>query len=137
MAGGGVSSSSMVHGASAAATSLAITSIAASFLTNMTEQERLPLTRMATIKSPYFWAFFGACVVLYIYNKSAERDAADVVKYASYGNYVCLAAFIGLFLTLVADTLRTTTFSGVLKVLCYVFEVASVGYWGILIFGHH
>jgi hypothetical protein len=103
----------------------------------MTEQEPLPLTRMASIRSPFFWAFFGVCVILYIYNKSAERNAADVVRSAIYGNYVCLAAFLGLFLTLIADSIKTTTINRVLKVLCYVFEVASVCYLGIVICGHH
>jgi len=88
---------------------------------------------MATIKNPSFWIFFGACVVLYAYNKSAESNASDIVKHSRYGNYVCLAAFIGLFLTLAADIIKKPQISRYFTIVCYVFEMVSVIWLGVLI----
>jgi hypothetical protein len=99
----------------------------------MTEDQPHPLSRMATIKSPSFWIFFGACLVLYIYNKSATYNAGDIMKYSRYGNYVCLAAFTGLFLTLAADMIKKTRVNRFFMIFCYLYELLSVAWLGTLI----
>jgi len=99
----------------------------------MTEYEPLPLARMATIKSPSFWIFFGACLLLYVYNKSLETTAADVIRYAKYGNYVCLAAFMGLFLNLAAGTIKNPQYNRRFMICCYLMEIAGVAWLAALI----
>ena len=99
----------------------------------MTEDEPLPLSRMATIKSPSFWIFFAACVVLYTYNKSAESTASDIVKYSRYGNYVCLVAFTGLFLNLIAGAIKNPRHNRLFMIFCYLLEIAGVAWLAALI----
>ena len=99
----------------------------------MTEDEPHPLTRMITINRPSFWIFFVACVVLYVYNRSQDTSEADVVRYAKYGNYVCLAAFTGLFLTLLADMIKKPQASRLFTIFCYMFEIVSLAWLGTLI----
>ena len=99
----------------------------------MTEDQPHPLSRMATIKNPSFWVFFGVCLVLYIYNKSATYNARDVLKYSRYSNYVCIVAFIGLFITLTADMIKKPRVNRLFMIFCYLFEVVSVAWLGGLI----
>jgi hypothetical protein len=77
----------------------------------VTEDEPLSLARMATIKGPSYWIFFAACILLYTYNKSLETTAVDVARYAKYGNYVCLMAFMGLFLNLAAGAVKSPPYN--------------------------
>jgi hypothetical protein len=100
---------------------------------DMTEDQPHPLSRMATIKRPSFWIFFGTCVVLYVYNKSATYNAGDIMKYSRYGNYVCLATFTGLFFTLTAGMIKKPQVNRFFMIFCYVFEIVSVGWLGALI----
>ena len=102
----------------------------------MTENEPHPLSRLATISNPSFWIFFGACVALYTYNKSAESNATDIIKYSQYGNYICLAAFAGLFLTLIANSIKTGSVKRFIRIFCYVFEVVSIIWLGAMIVIH-
>jgi hypothetical protein len=99
----------------------------------MTEDQPHPLSRMATIKSPSYWIFFGACVVLYVYNKSAESNASDILRYSRHGNYICLVAFIGLFLTLATDMIKKPQVNRFFMIFCYVFELVCVVWLGALI----
>ena len=101
----------------------------------MTEDEPLPLARMVTIKDPAFWIFLGVCIILYSYNKffGIDKHAGDMI-YSSYGDGVCMAAFIGLFLTIAAGLGKKPQAIRILNVCCYVFELASVIVLGVLIF---
>ena len=94
-----------------------------------------PLTRMVSIKDPVFWIFITVCVVLFTYDKfiGIDHHGGDTT-YSAYGDAVLGAAFVALFLTIIADSSKVPSTSRLLNICCYAFEAASVLVLGVLIF---
>ena len=91
--------------------------------TKMTEDEPLPLARMATITKASFWIFLVACVALYIYNKAITPDNGDNrLFYINTGYVIIGAAFIGLFLNLITSSIKGSRVNRAFNLACYVFE---------------
>jgi len=99
----------------------------------MTEENPLPLARMVTINKPSFWIFIGACMLLYIYNKTITPDNGDRISYIQTGFFVWIAAFVGLFMNLIAGSIKNNKASRAFHIICYVFEIASVIVLGLMI----
>lgn len=96
----------------------------------MNEDESLPLTRMVSIKSPNFWIFLGICGILYFFTKFVAVNPG----YSFYSDCVGLAAFIALFLNILAGSLKNPSATRAIYICCYVFEAISTIILGLLIF---
>jgi hypothetical protein len=92
----------------------------------MPDETPLPLARMATINKPSFWTFIGVCISLYIYNKIIAPGTGDLAPYVLNGFFIFLAAFIGLFLNLIAATIKSQAINRIFDIICYIFEMASL-----------
>ena len=101
----------------------------------LTEEEPpLPLARMATINKPSFWIFIGACISLYIYNKLTTPDNGSTKSYVLNNLFIFLAAFIGLFLNLIAQTVKNASLSRIFNIVCYTFQITSLALLATKIF---
>ena len=99
----------------------------------MTEETPHPAARMTTITRLSFWIFFGACILLYVYNQISASDSL-VSKSHSLNNFVIfIVAFAGLFLNLISMAMKNPAAGRILNIVCYVFEIGSVGVLGLLI----
>jgi hypothetical protein len=92
----------------------------------MTEEEPLPLARMATINRPTFWIFLGVCILLYIINKFLTPDTSDRSAYGLNDILIMSAAFVGLLLNLLTMYVKKEALSRKLNIACYIFEVAGI-----------
>jgi hypothetical protein len=93
----------------------------------MTEEEQpLPLARMATINKPSFWIFIGACISLYIYNKITASDTVETKRYVLNNLFIFVAAFIALFLNLIALNVKNPAIKRIFNIACYTFEIGSL-----------
>ena len=100
----------------------------------MTEETPHPAARMATITRLSFWIFFGACILLYVYNQITASDSL-VTKSHSLNNFVIfIVAFAGLFLNLISITIKNPATNRILNITCYVFEIGSIVVLGLLNF---
>ncbi len=100
----------------------------------MTEETPLPLSRMAVINKPSFWIFLGACLLLSIYNKAVTQNSGDILSHSFHNDYIIIVAFVGLFLTLLNTAIKNITANRIFSIGCYVYEIASVVWLGVLIF---
>jgi hypothetical protein len=92
----------------------------------MPEETPLPLARMATINKPSFWVFIVTCIFLYVYNKFSSPDTGDISSYVLNGFFIFLAAFMALFLNLIAGEVKRQTVSRIFNAVCYIFEAGSL-----------
>ena len=100
----------------------------------MIEEASHPLFRMASVTKVSFWIFFGACVLLYIYNKITMPDSGDDAKsYGIISLWIFVTAFTGLFLNLIAGAIERPGISRIFNIACYLFEVISVILLGLMI----
>ena len=84
------------------------------------------MARMVTINKPSFWSFMGTCIALYIYNHFSMPGNGDISVNIVDGNYICIAAFTGLFLNLISGAIKNTRLNRVLTIFCYLYEIIAV-----------
>ncbi len=66
-----------------------------------------PLARMVTINKPSFWIFLACCMFLYTCSKfTMPVNNDEIVAHVIYSNFVCIAAFVGLFFNLIAGVIK-------------------------------
>jgi len=91
---------------------------------------------MVTINKPFFWIFLACCIFLYTYSKFTMRvdNNDDIVAHAIYCNFVCIAAFVGLFFNLINGAIKNKSANRIFTIWCYLYEIGSLVTLAILLF---